>query len=405
MSLVVLLVTAIGAGAFAGFVAGGFIWLVEQGTHFLWTYLPGEIGVEPFESWWLFLVPVAGGAVVGICQIVVGNYPRPLEEAIATWKSGGHLEPEVAPKTAVNSLVALTAGGPVGFEAALTGLIGGTATWVGRRITIVEEFVRQAWSPSRVDNLSRTVHHLPYWLAAIAGLFVYHWLPFGSVNLGFRFTDFDGGLSIGGGLAACAFGAVVVVPVAWAVTVVDRAESATFFRRSPILVGMAGGLVFALIAVPNEFVLFSGQEGIQLLPGEDVGDLAYLTIAKWAALVVAMLAGWRGGPIFPTYTSVAALALIADEVVDVGPDLMMVGGIAATSVVFLKGNIPMALILTLYPVQLSYASVILIGCVGGAVGLAVARSLGALPVRAGDADAPEERQNPPSDASPADHQG
>ncbi|WP_040495471.1 chloride channel protein [Ilumatobacter nonamiensis] len=378
-SVVTLLVVAIATGALAGVIAAGFIWLVEAGTKYLWSDLPEQVGVEPYDSWWLFAVPIVGGALVGICQIALGNYPRPLEEAIGTWKRGGHIDPEVAPKTAVSSLVALSFGGPVGFEAALTGLLGGTATWIGQRITTVGHLVRNAWGAETVDGVPRAVHALPYWLAALAGLFTYHWLPFGVIDFGFRFTEFDGDLGVAAGLAGFAFGALVVVPVAWAVSVVSRAEHATTFRRNPILVGMAGGLLFALLALPNQLVLFSGQEGIQLLPSADLGDLAYITVAKWAALVIALLAGWRGGPIFPTYTSVAALAVIVDEVVDVGPDIMIVAGIAATGVVFLKGNLPMAFILTLYPVQASYASVILIGCAGGAVGLAVARSLGALP--------------------------
>lgn len=387
-SLVALLVTALATGALAGMIAGGFIWLVETGTHFMWSDLPDRIGVEAFSSWWLFAVPIVGGALVGVCQIVLGDYPRPLEEAIAIWKRHGHIEPAAAPKTAVNSLVALIFGGPIGFEAALTGLLGGTATWVGRRITTVGHLVRDAWGADRIDGVPTTVHRLPYWLAAIAGLVTYHWSPFGSIDLGFRFTDFDGQLGITAGIAAFVFAALVVVPVAWAMSIVRRAENATLFRRSPILVGMAGGLVFALLAVPNEVVLFSGQEGIQLLPSTDTGDLAYVTIAKWAALVIALYAGWRGGPIFPTYTSVAALAVIVDELVDVGPDIMIVGGIAAVSAVILKGNLPMAFILTLYPVQFTYASVILVGCVGGAFGLAVARSLGAIPTPPADVPQP-----------------
>jgi H+/Cl- antiporter ClcA len=378
-SLTALLVTALVTGAFAGLIAAAFIWLIEEGTALVWGELPEAIGVDPFDSWWIIVVPIIGGLLVGVGQIVLGNYPRPLEEAIATWKQGGHIDPDVAPKTAVNSAFALLAGGPVGFEAALTGVVGGTGTWVCERITSVGHLVRQAWGAEHIDGVPDTVRHLPYWLAAVAGLFTFHWLPFGSIDMGFRFTDFDGRLGVGGGLAAFAFGGLVAVPVAWAVAAVQRAEHASYFRRSPIIVGMAGGLAFALLAIPNELVLFSGQQGIQLLPDATTGDLVYIAIAKWAALVIALYAGWRGGPIFPTYVSVAAVGVLVDELVDVGPDIMIVAGIAAAGVVFARGSVPMAFILTLYPVQLTYASVILAGCIGGAAGLAIARSLGGLP--------------------------
>jgi H+/Cl- antiporter ClcA len=102
-SLVALLVTALVTGAFVGFVAAAFIWLIEEGTTLVWRELPEAIGVDPFESWWIIAVPIVGGLLVGAGQIVLGNYPRPLEEAIASWKEGGHIEPQVAPKTAVNS--------------------------------------------------------------------------------------------------------------------------------------------------------------------------------------------------------------------------------------------------------------------------------------------------------------
>ena len=180
-------------------------------------------------------------------------------------------------------------------------------------------------------------------------------------------------------LAVFGFAALVVVPAAWAISVVSRAESATLFRRSPILAGMAGGLLFALLAVPNEFVLFSGQQGIQQLPGLGGWSLLYITVAKWVALVVALLAGWRGGPVFPTFTAIAAFGVLMSGPIQVSPDLLMIAGITAISVVFVKGKLVLAFVLCLYPVPLSYAAVILVGCLGAATALAIARSLGALP--------------------------
>jgi H+/Cl- antiporter ClcA len=181
------------------------------------------------------------------------------------------------------------------------------------------------------------------------------------------------------GIVIFVFGALVTVPAAWAIAMIVRAEHATVFARSPILIGMAGGCGFALLALPNSLVLFSGQQGIRLLPETGNAELLYITIAKWLALVIALYAGWRGGPIFPTYTAVAALAVLLDGVVGIGPDLMMVAGIAAVSAVFVKGSVPIAFVLTLYPVPLSYTGAILIGCVGAAVALAVARSADLLP--------------------------
>jgi H+/Cl- antiporter ClcA len=380
-SLVALLATAAATGAVAGAVGAGFLWLVEEGTELLWYDLPGELGIDGFDSWWLIAIPVAGGALVGLGQRFLGNHPEPLDRTIATWKAGHGVDPATAPRTLVNSLTALTFGGPVGFEAALTGLLGGTATWMGERIGAVARLVRQAWGAESIDRLPAPVRKLPYWLAGVSGLLTFRWLPFGGLDMGFRFEDLDGHIGVTEALAVVAFAALVTVPAAWAVGLAHRAEAATVFRRAPVLVGMAGGLLFALLAVGNELVLFSGQQGIQLLPteGYSTADLLYVAVAKWLALAIALTAGWRGGPIFPIYTSVAALAVACDGLAGVDARLIMVAGITAVSVVFLKGNIPLALVLSLYAVPFSYTGVMLVAAVGAAAALAVARNAGLVP--------------------------
>lgn len=374
-----LLVTAVAGGAAAGVLAACFIWLVEEGTELVWVDLPEKVGVAPFGSWWLFAVPIVGGAAVGLGQRFLGNHPVPIDKAVTTWRSGGHIDPASTPKTFANSLVALVAGGPVGFEAALTGLLGGTATWIGRRIGAAGHLVRQAWGAERIEAVPHTVRTLPYWLAAVGGLLAYRWLPFGAIDLGFRFEEFDGDLGVIDALVVFGFAAAVTVPAAWAVRVVVRAEEATAFTRSPVLIGMAGGAVFATLAVGNELVLFSGQQGIQQLPDTDTATLLYLLGAKWLALVIALVAGWRGGPIFPMFFAIAALAVAVDEIAQVGPDLVIVAGIAAMATVFLRGSVPLAFVLTLYVAPLSYAVVILVACVASATALTLARPLGLLP--------------------------
>jgi hypothetical protein len=137
---------------------------------------------------------------------------------------------------------------------------------------------------------------------------------------------------------------------------------------------MGGAAVFVSLAIVDEAVLFSGQARFQGLVDESTGQLLYISIAKFAALVVALFAGWRGGPIFPMYTSVGALAVIAADVVNAPTDVMMVGSIAAVSTVITRGSIPLGAVLTIYVVPLSFAFVVLIGCVAAAVTLAILSS-------------------------------
>jgi hypothetical protein len=187
-ALAALLVTAIASGAVAGVLTACFLWLVQGGERYFWTTLPDRVGVDPYGSWWLYAIPLAGGVLVGLGHRYLGNYPEPIQDVVQRWKAGGHVEPRTVPASVYSSLSALVTGGPVGFEAALTGLIGGVATWIGRRIGAVGRLVREAWGAERVDGLPRAARNLPYWLAAVGGLFAYKWLPFGQLDADFRFT-------------------------------------------------------------------------------------------------------------------------------------------------------------------------------------------------------------------------
>lgn len=377
-SVVALLFAALVGGAVAAVGASAFIWAYETLLDLIWHDLPDAVGVDPYSSWWLFAIPALGGVLVALGARYLGPYPAPMEKNIALWRAGGHVEPRKLPATATNSLFALGMGGPVGFEAALTGLIGGFATAISRQTGAAGALVRQAWGAERVQSADRLLRLAP-WLAAVSGLFAYHWMPFGHLDLGFRFEDMQGRIDVSEALAAVAFAALVAVPAAWALSVVSRAEDAPLARRSPILAGVGGGLVFATMALGSEYVLFSGQEGIQHLVGLGNGELLYLTVAKWAALVVALSTGWRGGPIFPMIFTAASLGVVVDQLVDVGPDIVMVAGISAVTLVVVKGNVPVGFVLTLYAVPFSYAAVILVAFVGAGIVLAVARSVGALP--------------------------
>lgn len=373
-----LLATAIVSGAAVGLIAAGFIWLIDRGTELVWVDLPAEFDLQPFDSWWIIAVPVVGALLVGICIRVVGDYPRPMEEAVARWRTGGHVPPADAPKTGVSALVVLVMGGPVGFEAALVGVLGGTATLVGTRISAVGSLVRQVWGAERIDSLPDRLRTVPYWLAAVASVMTYRWLPFGAIDMGFRFDQFDGEWGTVDVVSVFVLAMLVTVPTAFALVVVSRAEFSTFHHRSPVLIAVGGAVLFALLALGNETVLFSGQTQFQGLADESNGALLYIIVAKFAALLIALLAGWRGGPIFPMYVSIGAFAVIAADVVDAPTEVMMVGAIAAVSTVIARGSIPLGAVLTIYVVPLSFAFVILVGCLAAAVALAILTSTGLL---------------------------
>lgn len=374
-----LLATAAVAGAVAGAMAAGFIWLVEGAVHLVWSTIPGWLDLDPFASWWLVAILVLGGLLVGLGQKYVGDYPVPLETNLQLWRNGGRVDPRTLPPTLAASLVNLGMGGPLGFEAALTGIVGACATWVGDRIRSVGTWVREAWGAQRIDGLPTQVRRLPYYLSGVSGLLVYRWLPFGQIDMGFRFTPELEHLGIRDAAVAFGFALVVAVPAAWAAAVVHRAEAATLYRRAPVLAGIAGGLAVAALAAGNQFVLFSGQESLQHLVTLGTGSLVFLAVAKWVALSVALLTGWRGGPIFPLFLAVSALAVACASLLGVDPTILMIAGITTVSLTLLRGNITAAFVLSLYVVPLAFTELMLIGVVGAALGYGLAGAAGLLP--------------------------
>ncbi len=381
LSILALVAVSIAAGAVVGLVGASFLWAIDELIRLVWIDLSDALGVDdPTRSWYLFAVPLVGGLLVGLGQMLLGNYPEAIERVLARWKAGGEVDPKTIGPATINSFSAIVMGGPVGFEAALTGILGGLATLVGRTIRGVGPLLRQAWGSERVENVPKVIHNLPYWLAGIAGLLTYKWLPFGKIAVDFRFDAASkGDLGVNDALIAVLFAAAVAIPAAWAIQVASKAENATFYRRSPVLVAMAGGLLFAVLALGNEYVLFSGQQGIQHLQGESTAELLYLAVAKWAAMCIAFFCGWRGGPIFPTFIAVASLAEVFDGIAGVSGDIIMVSGIAAVSAVVFKGRIAGAFILSLYVVPLTYGIVTLIGAVSATVALALVRPVGGVP--------------------------
>ena len=312
-SAAALVGVAIVGGALAALITASFIWLYESGLELVWNALPARVGVDPYSSWWPFAILIGGGLLVGLGQRLLGNYPESIEKVVDKWKNHERVEPRTIPATMVNSLLALIAGGPVGFEAALAGLLGGSATWIGDRIQTVRRLVRRAFGADDDESLPAALRQLPYWLAAVAGLITYRWLPFGQLDTGFRFGTFSGDLNVTTVLVSFGFAAIVSVPIAWAAHLANRAEDAARFRRAPIPFAMVAGLLFALLAMPTQLVLFSGQTGYQSLPELGYGTLAYLVVAKWVALVIALGAGWRGGPVFPLFFSVSAAAVLCGQ--------------------------------------------------------------------------------------------
>jgi len=305
----------------------------------------------------------------------------PITEVVDRFRHGDGVEPSLVPGAFAIAVAALVAGGALGFEAALSCIVGGLATGIARRLGNGGEQVRAAWGLGASSPIPDRLRTVAGWVAALSGVFTFVWLPFGRIDLGFRLDDAAAARDPANGLLLVLYGLVAAVPLAWSFAVIVRAEHAALHERRPVLVGALGGLVLAALGSVDALVLFSGQEGIASLGDLSTGTLIYVAVAKWAALAVLMLAGWRGGPIFPLWLSAAAVAVLVLEPLGVPPEIAIVGGIAAVSTVFLRGRILPAVVLSLYAVPASYAGAMLLAAAGAAMAVLVAGELGWMPRR------------------------
>lgn len=392
-SLLAVLTVAVAGGALAAVLAATFLWVLEGATEILWTDLPHRFGVDAFGSWWMFGVLVLGALLVGLGRRLLGRDPEPLEAVIETWRTGGRIEPGSIPAAMGNSIASLAFGGPVGFEAALTAVVGGAATGVGRWIAVVGRHFRSSWGAPRVDALPHWVRTLPHWLAGVSGLVTYRNLSFGRLATDFRLPR---GIGVEHLAAVFVFSAAVCVPAIGAVRLIRRTESVGLDRVPPFAVTVVSAVTFGVMALGSRFVLFSGQDGFLELRTLGRGVLVYLMVAKVAALMLAFLSGWRGGPIFPTFFAVAALGVLVADLLDMPPEFLMVAAVVAVSLVFLRGKVLAALLLSLYVVPISAGAISLVAVVGAATSFALMRRVG---VAGPEESGPDRRRFRP-DATP-----
>ena len=125
---------AVGVGALLGVLTKTVIEFFNGLIAVLWTRLPDQLGVEPSSFLYLAAVLGVGGALVGLGQRYLGYHPRPLEEVQADVKRGLGVDPRTIPRTLGNSIASLGFGAPLGPEAALVAVVGGTFYWAERHM-------------------------------------------------------------------------------------------------------------------------------------------------------------------------------------------------------------------------------------------------------------------------------
>jgi H+/Cl- antiporter ClcA len=356
----------VGLGALIGvpaaLLAAGFLALVHQIEHWLWTDLPHQIGVS-HPPWYLVIaLPVVGAAVVvaarrllpgdgghpplegigGAKQTPISHGPGVALAAVGTLGFGAVLGPE-APLIALGSvagLIVAAAGrvgprerailGSAGSFAAISALFGGP---------IVGGLMMLEGGLSLGEALLPML--LPGFVAAALGYVLFvglgSWGGLHSQGLAEPGLPLYHGTHISNLLLAIAVGVLAALTIAAVRRVAARieADGARSLGVPTLLLG--GGLAVGLLAqvadwlgANSQEVLFSGQASVPALVAQSsTAIVLLLLVAKAIGYAISLGCGYRGGPVFPAIYMGIAVATLPEVWFGVSPTLAVAIGTAA----------------------------------------------------------------------------
>lgn len=353
---------ALGAaiGVPAALVAAGFLALVHELEHWLWTDLPDSLG-HSSPPWYLVVgLPVLGACVVAAARRLlpgdgghspldgISVVPTPVRHgpgvalaAVGTLAFGAVLGPE-APLIAVGSVVALAVTRLVRLdqrEQSVLAMAGSFSAISALFSPLVAGMLLLEAGGALGSALLPIL--LPGLVAAAVGYLIFvglgDWggldettfvVPDLPVYQGTHVLDLLVALVVGVAAAL-----LVTLVRRAAVSVGDRGERRLGAARLLIAGGLAVGLLALLadlLGADSRDVLFSGQSAVPTIVREDSTAVVLIVLAaKAIAFAVCLGCGFRGGPVFPAIFLGVALATLAVVLFDVSPTLAVAVGTAA----------------------------------------------------------------------------
>ena len=355
---------ALGAlvGIPAAAAAALFLGLVHELQNWLWTDLPDALG-ESGPPWYLVLgLPVVGAALVWCARTMLpgdGGHtpihgidpaPAPLSHApgivlaaAGTLGFGMVLGPE-APVVALGSIVAVALASfarlaakeakilaTAGAFAAISALFGGP----------IVAGVMMTESAAPTLGVALVPALLPGFVAAAIGYVIFvgfgDWGGLAAPGLVVPDLPLYEGTRVLDLLVAVAVGVATAIVIAAVSTLATGRVAGRLSRRSLAGSLVAGGLAVGLIALladalgaDSQDILFSGQHSISPLVTEtSTGIVLLLLAAKAIAYAVSLVAGFRGGPIFPAVFLGIGVATLPVVWFDVSPTFAVAAGAAA----------------------------------------------------------------------------
>ena len=143
-----------------GLAGGGIIWsllqIMQIGIGFVWSALPGALGVTaslPLTLVYNLVVCFIGATLIALVQKQYGRLPDTMEEVLGKVKIRGRYPYDKLHCIAIAALLPLIFGGALGPEAGLTGLVVGLCYWIGDNLKYRNEQVTALAEAAREGGL------------------------------------------------------------------------------------------------------------------------------------------------------------------------------------------------------------------------------------------------------------
>ena len=285
-------------------------------------------GLEPLRA---FAGPVCGGIIVGLTYLVGRRWFRRVADPIeANAISGGKIAIPGSVYICSQTLISSGFGGSVGMEAAYTQAASGAASWLGQRLRLRREDLRQLVASGAGAAIAAAFN------APLAGAFyafelvlaTYHvaaLLPVVAASIAATavtrlFGAHHGpSLFFAGEISADGYLPIALLAVLAAAVGIGIMRSVAFtermFSKSRIpgcAQPMIGGLGVGLLAILSPQVLSSGHGAMTLVIGSHLTIWALLSIFALKALasILSLGSGFRGGLFFASLLLGAILGKI-----------------------------------------------------------------------------------------------
>jgi len=312
-------------GMFAGLVIWTFLKLVALCTGLIWETAPARTG----GKWIIVVLCTAGALAAGILRKKFGDYPESLDTVMGKIKKDHHYSYHPMLVMLLCAFLPLVLGASVGPEAGLTGIIAALCYWVGDNVTFAKQNMDLYSRVGEAVTLGQLFRSPLFGILAVeegegqlvpermpkgmklvlyalstASSFAVIWLL--NSLLGKAMTGFPSFSEVPVSTAD-GFLALLYIPVGCLLFLFYEGCETVMGKVAkilpPVLKETLCGLAIGLVALVCPMVLFSGEEQMAQLIGNNGGYgvlfLAGICLLKLVMTSFCLKFGMKGGHFFP----------------------------------------------------------------------------------------------------------